>query len=371
MKKALIIFGTRPEAIKLAPVYFALKNSGTIRPVVCVTGQHREMLRQVLEFFGIRPDFDLDIMKKGQNLFDITADVLRGIQSVFSESQPDVVVVQGDTSSTFTGALAAFYNQTPVAHVEAGLRSARKYSPFPEEINRTLTGHMADFHFAPTRRAMENLRKENITRNVYITGNTAIDALMLGLELIKDKGDKEFFDYYKNIDFSKNIILVTGHRRESFGEPFRNIAYALRDIALENRDYEIVYPVHFNPNVRRPVEEILSDVDNIHLIEPVDYEKMIWLMNRARFVITDSGGIQEEAPSLGKPVLVMREVTERQEGVEAGTSVLVGSDRNKIVNYASRLIEDSEYYDKMARAVNPYGDGSAAEQISELLAREL
>ncbi len=371
MKKVMLIFGTRPEAIKLAPVYFELRKSNVLEPIVCVTGQHREMLDQALAFFRIAPDYDLNIMQAGQSLFDITARILKWIREVFEKEQPDLALVQGDTTTTFTGALAAFYSQVKIGHVEAGLRSGEKYSPYPEEVNRQLTGHMADFHFAPTDRARRNLESEGIRDNIYITGNTAIDALMLGLEIIRDQSEQKFLNYFNNINFEKNIILVTGHRRESFGEPFRNIALALRDIATAHPDHEIIYPVHFNPNVRRPVEELLSGVGNIHLIEPVDYEKMIWLMNRADFVITDSGGIQEEAPSLGKPVLVLREVTERQEGVEAGTAALVGSNRSRITKYADRLISDEDFYQSMARAVNPYGDGTAAQQICSILEREL
>ncbi len=367
MKKILLVFGTRPEAIKMAPLYHELnKYTDIFDTKVCVSAQHREMLDQVLDFFNIKPDYDLNLMMPKQTLFDITANLLTALNRVLDDFSPDLVFVQGDTSTTFTGALAAYYKKQKVAHLEAGLRSSNKYSPFPEEINRKLTSVIADFHFAPTEANMKNLIAEGINDNIFVVGNTVIDALFLGLDLITKTGDENYYARFADIDFSKKVILVTGHRRESFGLPFENICNALKNIASEY-DVEIVYPVHLNPHVRQPVDKILSDIRNIHLLEPLDYPALIWLMNKSYMVLTDSGGIQEEAPSLGKPVLVMRDVTERQEGIDAGTAKLVGTDISTIYNETILLLEDSNIYYEMAQKTNPYGDGSCATQIVAIL----
>ena len=366
-RKILFIFGTRPEAIKLAPVVKEFQKDSGFEVKVCVTAQHREMLDQVLKFFDVKPDYDLNLMKPNQSLFDITSNVLKSLEKVLEIEKPDIIFVQGDTTTAFVGALAGFYKKIKVAHIEAGLRSHNKYSPFPEEINRVLIGHIADYHFAPTERARENLLKENIKENVYVVGNTVIDALLLGLDIIKKEGKGKYYKYFDFIDFSKKIILVTAHRRESFGEPFENICYALKEISNKHQDIEIVYPVHLNPNVRKPVNRILGGIKNIHLIDPLKYPYLIWLMSKSYLVLTDSGGIQEEAPSLGKPVLVMREVTERIEGIEAGTAKLVGTNKDRIVKEVENLLENVDEYQKMARAVNPYGDGKASKRIREIL----
>ncbi len=362
----MLIFGTRPEAIKMAPIVMRLQEEKEFEPIVCLTAQHRQMLDQVINFFNVPVHYDLNIMKPNQSLYHVTARVLEGLENVLLKEKPDVILVQGDTTSTFAGALAAFYQKIPVGHVEAGLRSHNKFSPYPEEMNRKLTGHIADFHFAPTEKAAQNLFNEGIKDHVYITGNTVIDALLWTSKQVQKQNN-----YYKQkfsfIPDDSPVILVTGHRRESFGEPFRQFALALKDLAVKFPHFQIVYPVHLNPNVQKPVKEILSGLDNVHLIEPVDYPSLVWLLNRSYLVITDSGGIQEEAPSLGKPVLVTREVTERTEGVEAGTAKLVGTDRERIVREASRLIEDEEEYQRMAKAVNPYGDGTASVKIVNIL----
>ncbi len=368
MKKILFIFGTRPEAIKMAPLVKEFERRNNCFDVkVCVTAQHREMLDQVLGFFSIHPDYDLNIMKKNQTLFDITAETLKGIESVLIKEKPDFIFVQGDTTTAFTGALAGYYLKIPVVHIEAGLRTGNKLSPFPEEMNRILAGHLAEIHFPPTIKALENLKSEGIVKNVHVSGNTVIDALFLGLDIISGKDEKLIQEKFKNIDFSKKIILVTGHRRESFGKPFENICNALRDISEKIQGCEIVYPVHLNPNIRQTVNNMLSGVKNIYLIEPLDYPDLIWLMNKSYIVLTDSGGIQEEAPSLGKPVLVMREFTERTEGVDAGTAKLVGTDRNLIFTETEMLFNDIRYYEKMSKSVNPYGDGTASKQIADIM----
>jgi len=365
--KILFVFGTRPEAIKMAPLILEFKkNPEAFEIKVCVTAQHRQMLDQVLNFFGIIPDFDCNLMKPNQTLFDITSYGLKSLEEVLNKYTPDLLFVQGDTTTAFIGALAGYYKKIMVAHLEAGLRSNNKYSPFPEEINRILTGHIADFHFAPTNVAVQNLKNEGIVSNVWNVGNTVIDALFLGLELIK-KNQLKFDEVFPQIDFSKKIILITGHRRESFGEPFENMCQAIKEIAITYKDIELVYPVHLNPNVQKPVQEILKDHKNIHLLEPLDYPKLIWLMEKAYLVLTDSGGIQEEAPSLGKPVLVMREVTERVEGIEAGTAKLVGSNKTVIIQETKNLIEDNILYRKMANSVNPYGDGKTSKKIVDIL----
>lgn len=370
MKTLLFIFGTRPEAIKMAPVVSAFKKQRGFDTKVCVTAQHREMLDQVLEFFGIRPDFDLNLMKKNQSLFDITAEGLKGFEKILGICRPDVILVQGDTTTAFIGALAGFYTKIKVAHVEAGLRSGHKFSPFPEEVNRVLAGHLADYHFAPTKAAAQNLRQEGIEKNVWVTGNTVIDALFLGLDILNKNGRKTYEESFDFVDFSRKVILVTGHRRESFGEPFKNMCRALKDIAQEHQ-VEIVYPVHLNPNVRRPVHSLLKNLKRIHLIKPLDYPHFIWLMSKSYMVLTDSGGVQEEAPSLGKPVLVMREVTERTEGIKAGTARKVGTSRASIVTETLKLLRDEREYQKMAKAVNPYGDGKASARILDILLKEL
>ena len=367
MKKILLIFGTRPEAIKMAPVYFELKKYPEFFDTkICVSAQHREMLDQVLDFFNIKPDYDLNMMAPNQTLSYITSQVLLKLEPILAGFMPDLILVQGDTTTTFIASLAGFYKQIKVAHLEAGLRTDNKYSPFPEEINRILTSHIADIHLAPTQKGIENLKNEGITKNVYNVGNTVIDALLLGLDIIKNQEQSKYTEHFKFIDFSKRIILVTGHRRESFGEPFENMCSALKTIADNHPDVEIVYPVHLNPNVQKPVYQILNTTKNIHLIEPLDYPYLIWLMNKSYLVLTDSGGIQEEAPTLGKPVLVMREVTERQEGVDAGTAKLVGTDKYKIITETEILLNNHDEYLKMSKAVNPYGDGHTSEKCVEI-----
>jgi UDP-N-acetylglucosamine 2-epimerase (non-hydrolysing) len=367
--KILFFFGTRPEAVKLAPLIKEFrKHRRTFDIQVAVSAQHREMLDQVLAFFDIRPDFDLNIMRPGQNLSGITTKAMQGIRQVILSFKPEWLVVQGDTTTTFAGALAAFYEGIKVAHVEAGLRSFNKQAPFPEEVNRVLTTHLADLHFAPTPRAKESLLREGIPKErIHVVGNTSIDALFLCLGKLSSKRfDK--FEPFKFVDFAKKIILVTGHRRESFGAPFEDICLALKEIA-QQKDVGIVYPVHLNPNVRKPVFKILKNLPNIHLIEPLDYPSFVWLMNKSYLILTDSGGVQEEAPSLGKPVLVMREVTERTEGVDAGTAKIVGTERGKIVLETMKLLKNRSEYERMAKAGNPYGDGKASGRIVSILKR--
>ncbi|MCX8084995.1 MAG: UDP-N-acetylglucosamine 2-epimerase (non-hydrolyzing), partial [Calditerrivibrio sp.] len=371
-KKILLVFGTRPEAIKCAPLFWELKkHSDLFNTKVCITAQHRQMLDQVLDFFQITPDYDLNLMKNNQTLFDITSDCLKKLEGVLDDFVPELVIVQGDTTSAFVAALAAFYKKVKVAHLEAGLRSQNKYSPFPEEINRVLVGHLADFHFAPTKKAKQNLYKEGIRNNVYVVGNTVIDALFMGVNRIESdvalKGEIDRFFEKVIKDQKSKILLVTGHRRESFGEGFENICNALRELAFRYREIEIVYPVHLNPNVKEPVNRILKDIENIHLIDPLEYPYLLWLMKKSYLVLTDSGGIQEEAPSLGKPVLVMRDVTERVEGIEAGTSMLVGTGVKSIVEHVSLLLNNEEVYRKMSQATNPYGDGRASERVVKRL----
>jgi len=375
MKKILLVFGTRPEAIKMAPLVKEFqKDTINFETKVCVTAQHREMLDQVLELFEIIPDYDLNLMKPGQDLYDITSNVLMEMKDVLSDFKPDVVLVHGDTTTTSATSLAAFYQQIKVGHVEAGLRTHNIYSPFPEEVNRQITGVLASYHFAPTVTSFENLQKENKdTNNILITGNTVIDALFLALDKIKNNKDLELqiknqiLDFGYKIKEDKKIILVTGHRRENHGQGFINICAALKEIAQKNPTFDIVYPVHLNPNVQKPVKEILSDIDNIYLIEPLQYEQFLYIMDKSYFIITDSGGVQEEAPSLGKPVIVMRDTTERPEALEAGTVKLVGTDKNKIIKEAQSLIDDKTEYEKMSKAHNPYGDGKACNKIVEFL----
>ena len=369
MKKVLLVFGTRPEAIKMAPLVKAFENEPTIESKVCVTAQHREMLDQVLEMFDIKPDYDLNIMKPGQDLFDVTSNVLLGLKDVLNDFSPDVVLVHGDTTTTSSASLASFYNKIKVGHVEAGLRTGDMYSPWPEEANRQITGVLANYHFAPTTTSANNLLKENKNPNdIVVTGNTVIDALFLALDKI-EKNDElkskiiESINSQYELKDDKKIILVTGHRRENFGDGFINICEALKTIALNNPDIDIVYPVHLNPNVQKPVKEILSNTSNVYLINPLQYEQFIYMMNKSYFIITDSGGVQEEAPSLGKPVLVMRDTTERPEAVEAGTVKLVGTNKESIINEAQKLLDDENEYNTMSKAHNPYGDGKACERI--------
>lgn len=366
--KAMTVFGTRPEAIKMAPLALALEACPYVDAKVCVTAQHRQMLDQVLDIFDIKPDFDLDIMKERQSLVGITTRVLTGLDEVIKAEKPDVVLVHGDTSTTFAGALAAFYNQVKIGHVEAGLRTYDKYSPFPEEMNRCLTGVMADFHFSPTQANKNNLLKENVDeKKIYITGNTVIDALK---STVKD--DYRFSDEtLAKLDFgAKKVILVTAHRRENLGEPLRNICEALRRIVTTYEDVHIVYPVHLNPAVREVANEILGGLDRVSLIEPVNVDDLHNAMSRCYMVMTDSGGLQEEAPSLAKPVIVLRNETERPEAVEAGTVKVAGVKRDDIIALASELIENPKAYDKMAHAANPYGDGNASKRIVDALLYE-
>ncbi len=372
-QKILFVLGTRPEAIKMAPLYWELKkhlNDYDVR--ICVTAQHRQMLDQILDFFDIFPDYDLNLMKPNQSLFDITADILKNIEQVLNDYEPHIILVQGDTTTAFAGALAGFYKKIKIAHIEAGLRSRNKYAPFPEEINRILIGHIADYHFAPTELARKNLEQEGITKNVWVTGNTVIDALFYGLEKINKevklrKRIEAFFERVNGDYNNSKIILVTGHRRESFGEGFENISNAIKEIALKYKDVKIIYPVHLNPKVREPVNRILNGLKNVFLIDPLEYPYLIWLLSKSYIILTDSGGIQEEAPALGKPVLVMRDVTERMEGIEAGTAKLVGTEKDRIVEEVERLLFDENEYKKMANAVNPYGDGKASERIAQIL----
>jgi UDP-N-acetylglucosamine 2-epimerase (non-hydrolysing) len=368
MIKMLFIFGTRPEAIKLAPLIKECQKRDTeFKVLICVTAQHRGMLDQVLDFFAITPDFDLDIMKKNQRLSDLTSQCLLGLDGVLTAASPDLIIVQGDTTTAFVGALCGYYHAIKVAHVEAGLRSLNKYSPFPEEMNRVLAGRLADYHFAPTETAAQNLRAEGITKDVWTVGNTVIDALFLGLEMIRYRGAEEFVKHFSFLDFSKRIILVTCHRRESFGAPLERLCMAFKTIAAQNPDIQIVFPVHLNPRVQEPAMRILKDCPNIHLIEPLDYPHFIWLMDRCFITLTDSGGVQEEAPSLGKPVLVMREVTERTEGVEAGTAKLVGTNPLVILRETNALLRDATTYQSMSHANNPYGDGASSAKIADIL----
>ncbi|MEX0422735.1 UDP-N-acetylglucosamine 2-epimerase (non-hydrolyzing) [Providencia rettgeri] len=364
--KVLTVFGTRPEAIKMAPLVHALAEDTDFEAKVCVTAQHREMLDQVLKLFEIIPDYDLNIMKPGQDLTDITCRILEGLKSVFADFQPDVVLVHGDTATTMATSLAAFYHRIPVGHVEAGLRTGNLYSPWPEEANRKIAGHLAMYHFAPTENSRQNLLKESIPdSHIFVTGNSVIDALLW----VRDKvmSDQHMMEKlaenYPFIDPNKKMILVTGHRRESFGGGFERICHALAEIAQAHPDVQVVYPVHLNPNVSEPVKRILHDIDNIILISPQDYLPFVYLMNHAYLILTDSGGIQEEAPSLGKPVLVMRDTTERPEAVDAGTVRLVGTDTQKIVKEVNRLLTDDAEYHEMSRAHNPYGDGHACQRI--------
>lgn len=359
--KVMTIFGTRPEAIKMAPVVKELEQESRIDTTVVVTAQHREMLDQVLELFEITPDYDLDIMKEGQTLSDITARALKGLEKAIIKEEPDLVLVHGDTSTTFVGALASYYQQVKVGHVEAGLRTNNKYSPFPEEMNRHLTGVLADIHFAPTETSKENLLKENISiDNIFVTGNTVIDALLDTVKEDYQFNNKEL----KQVDFNNSrVVLLTSHRRENLGQPMENIFTAVMELVKKYQDVEIVFPVHLNPKVRAIASKILDDIERVHLIEPLDYQPFANLIDRSHLVLTDSGGIQEEAPGLGKPVLVLRDTTERPEAIRAGTVKLVGTERAKIYQTADVLLEDNNSYLEMANAVNPYGDGHASQRI--------
>lgn len=363
--KVMSIFGTRPEAIKMAPLVKELDKSENIDSLVCVTAQHREMLDQVLELFEINPDYDMDIMKEKQTLTGITNRVLQGLEEIFEESKPDMILVHGDTTTTFAGALAAFYKQIKVGHVEAGLRTGDKYFPFPEEMNRKLTGAMADLHFAPTNGSKKNLLREGISESdIIVTGNTVIDAMEFTVEENYIFDNKEL----NNIDFkNKKVIMVTAHRRENWGEGIENICTSLKKIVEENNDVELIYLVHLNPVVKDVVEKHLKGMDRVHLLSPLDTKETHNLMNKCFMVMTDSGGLQEEAPHLGKPVLVLRDVTERPEAVEAGTVKLVGTDKNTIINEANLLIRDSKAYELMSRSVNPYGDGEASRRIVQAI----
>ena len=364
MKKILIVFGTRPEAIKMAPLVKEFqKNANLFETKVCVTAQHREMLDQVLDFFDIIPDYDLNLMKPGQNLYDLTADIITNMKPVLEGFKPDYVFVHGDTTTTMAGSIASFYSGAKVCHVEAGLRTHNKWSPFPEEINRQIAGRVCDYHFAPTETSKQNLLDENIAKDaIVVTGNTVIDALLESVKKVNQKPS----DYIQSLSGTlgdKEVILVTGHRRENHGDGFIRICEALKEIAQDNKDRLIVYPVHLNPKVQEPVMRILTAVTNVMLIDPLAYPDFIWMMDRAKLIITDSGGVQEEAPSLGKPVLVMRDTTERPEAVEAGTVLLVGTDKDLIVKEALDLLNNTERFENMSRLHNPYGDGKACERI--------
>ena len=378
MKKVMLVFGTRPEAIKMAPLVKEFqKHPEQFRTIVCVTGQHREMLDQVLTIFDIVPDYDLNIMKQGQDLYDVTARVLVGMRDVLKEAKPDVVLVHGDTTTSTASALAAFYQQIPVGHVEAGLRTHNIYSPWPEEMNRLITGRIATYHFAPTPLSKSNLLQENVAESsIVVTGNTVIDALYMVVDKIKN--DKELsselakllatsgYDISR-LEGGRKMVLITGHRRENFGDGFINMCTAIKDLTQKYPEVDFVYPMHLNPNVRKPIHEVfgedLSNMGNMFFIEPLEYLSFVYLMEKSTIVLTDSGGIQEEAPGLGKPVLVMRDTTERPEALEAGTVKLVGTNYDRIVGEVSRLLDDNEYYDTMSKAVNPYGDGLACGRI--------
>jgi UDP-N-acetylglucosamine 2-epimerase (non-hydrolysing) len=369
IKKVLLVFGTRPEAIKMAPLVLELQSRAELEVEVCVTAQHREMLDQVLELFELTPNYDLNLMQPGQDLYDITSRALLGLKAVLEQSKPDLVLVHGDTTTTFSSALAAFYQRIPVGHVEAGLRTGNIYSPWPEEINRKLTGSLTSLHFAPTEKASQNLLVENVApESIHITGNTVIDALITVEKRINEDKvlSSKLAAQFEFLDANKKLILVTGHRRESFGDGFENICQALRTLAMQD-DVQVLYPMHLNPNVREPVNRILKDVDNVFLIEPQEYLPFVYLMSRSYIILTDSGGVQEEAPSLGKPVLVMRDTTERPEAVVAGTVKLVGTDYDCIVKEAMTLLTDKKAYEQMSFAHNPYGDGKACKRIADII----
>jgi UDP-N-acetylglucosamine 2-epimerase (non-hydrolysing) len=369
--RILVVIGTRPEAIKMAPLILALQADHRFSPTICVTAQHREMLDQVLDLFDLVPDFDLNVMKPGQSLADVTGAILAGMGDVFAQHRPDLVLVHGDTTTTLATTLASYYNRIPVGHVEAGLRTGDLYSPWPEEANRKLTAALAAIHFSPTEASLQNLLREGVDPAiVHVTGNTVVDALLHVVAKLENDDELalQFQKQFEFLDDSKKLILVTGHRRESFGDGFERICHALLRLVEDHPDAEVLYPVHLNPNVREPVNRLLAGVDRIHLIEPVDYLPFVWLMNRAHLILTDSGGIQEEAPSLGKPVLVMRETTERPEAVAAGTVKLVGTDVERIVGEMGTLLRDADAYRRMSISHNPYGDGKACARILDILA---
>lgn len=373
--RVLSVFGTRPEAIKMAPVVRALAESQGFDSRVCVTAQHRQMLDQVLCLFEIQPDYDLDIMQQGQDLFDVTAKSLLGLRDVIRADKPDLVLVQGDTTTCFTAALAAFYEHVPIGHIEAGLRTGDLLAPFPEEANRSMVGRIATWHFPPTEESRQNLLAEGVAEEkVHVTGNTVIDALLWvrdRVEALPQAHWRQCFGdalYQRIVDKSRQMILITGHRRENFGQGFINLCSAIRDVTVRHQDWDLVYPVHLNPNVQGPVYEILHGFSNVFLIEPQDYAPFVWLMNQSDMILTDSGGVQEEAPSLGKPVLVMREVTERPEAVTAGTVKLVGTSQSRIVQGIEQVLMDSSVYKSMSRAHNPYGDGHAVGRVMSVLA---
>jgi UDP-N-acetylglucosamine 2-epimerase (non-hydrolysing) len=368
MKKILLIFGTRPEAIKMAPLVKEFqKHSDAFETKVCVTAQHREMLDQVLLFFDITPDYDLDLMKPGQNLYSLTATIIESLKPILEEFTPDYVFVHGDTTTTMAGAIASFYSGAKVCHVEAGLRTNNKLSPFPEEINRQITGRICDYHFAPTETSKNNLLKENISEDtILVTGNTVIDALLNSVEKVNDNPSPFIQALSKQIGV-REVVLVTGHRRENHGDGFERISNALKTIALDNVNRLVIYPVHLNPKVQEPVKRILSGLSNVILIDPLPYQDFIWLMKRSKIIITDSGGVQEEAPSLGKPVLVLRDTTERPEAAEAGTVLLVGTNENLIVSKALDLLNNKDNFDKMSKLHNPYGDGLASARIVDFI----
>ncbi|HED8405504.1 non-hydrolyzing UDP-N-acetylglucosamine 2-epimerase [Campylobacter coli] len=377
MKKILIVFGTRPEAIKMAPLVKIMEKRSDIVFRVCATGQHRQMLNQILDAFDIKLDYDLDIMRENQDLYDITLKILHGMKNVLDDFKPDVVLVHGDTTTASVVALSAFYQKIAIAHIEAGLRTYNLYNPWPEEANRQIVGVLSSIHFAPTTKSAKNLINEGKDeKNIFVTGNTIIDALFYMVEKIKNdiafkaKILSSIENEYKISD-NRKFILVTGHRRENFGEGFLQICEALKSIAINNPNIDIVYPVHLNPNVQKPVKSILSSITNVYLINPLKYEEFVYLMSNCYFIITDSGGVQEEAPSLGKPVLVMRETTERPEAVEAGTVKLVGTCKSNIIKAAQGLIDNEDKYKKMSKASNPYGDGKACEKIMEILKKEI
>ena len=380
MKKIMLVFGTRPEAIKMCPLVKEFeKYQEAFKTIICVTGQHREMLDQVLTLFEVKPDYDLNIMKQGQDLYDVTARVLTGMREVFKECKPDVVLVHGDTTTSMVGALAAFYAQVPVGHVEAGLRTGNIYSPWPEEMNRQITGRIADFNFAPTPLSRKNLQEENVHGKIYVTGNTVIDALHIVVEKLKSDATlakeqdeilaKAGYDISR-LNKGKKLVLITGHRRENFGAGFIRMVTAMKDLSEKYLDVDFVYPMHLNPNVRKPIHEVFGEDltrPNFFFIEPLQYLEFVYLMSKSTIVLTDSGGIQEEAPGLGKPVLVMRDTTERPEALASGTVHLVGTDYNKIMSEVCTLLEDRAAYERMSKAVNPYGDGKACKRIVEIL----
>lgn len=368
--RVLSVFGTRPEAIKMAPVVLGLKKAEGIESLVCVTAQHREMLDQVLYLFNITPDYDLNIMKPGQDLYDVTANALLGMRDVLRECKPDIVLVHGDTTTCFAAALAAFYEGVEVGHVEAGLRTGDMKAPFPEEANRSLVGRLAKYHFAPTESSRQNLLNENIREDtIIVTGNTVIDALLMVRGIVSSYPQDIWINRFGEklysciTDKSRKLILITGHRRENFGEGFINLCSAIKAVSENHPDWDLIYPVHLNPNVQKPVNEILNNISNVYLIEPQDYAPFVWLMDKCDMILTDSGGIQEEGPSLGKPVLVMRDVTERPEAVEAGTVKLVGTDKTSIIDSVETILLDKDEYERMSKAHNPYGDGQAVNRI--------